>query len=172
MKKNLILLGLILLLSSCGPDFNNNTISHLDRYKASKTILNKNLDYIKKAVNFLEYDSIKKTSNSTIFDSNKYFFEKTILAKQNKELKQIVSLWNDNLISNDGVTGTITLKNDGVIIFCTEFKNGLFAGVGHYIVYDPNEDNGGLGKKDNEILKEKNLESHWKYLIIKRHYNY
>jgi hypothetical protein len=170
-RKNLLLLGIILLLTSCGPDFNTKTISHLERYKASQTILNKNLDYIKKAVNFQEYDSVKKTSNSTIINSNKYFFENTILTKHNNELKQIVALWNDKLIANDVVSGTITLKNDGAIVFCTEFDNGLFYRVGHFIVYDPKEDNGGLGKKNNEILKEKTLESHWKYIIEKRYYN-
>jgi hypothetical protein len=165
-----MLFGIILLLSSCGQDFNNNTISNLERYKVAKTILNKNLDFIKKAVNFHEYDSIKQTSNLVIFDSNKFYFENTILAKRNDELKKIVALWNDKLILNNVASGRITLKNDGVIIFCTELESGEFSGVGHFIVYDPKDDNGGLGKKDSEILKEKNLGNHWKYIIEKKYY--
>ncbi|MBC7525257.1 MAG: hypothetical protein H7239_12570 [Flavobacterium sp.] len=170
MKKTLILFGIILLLSSCGHDFNENIISNFDRYKVAKTILDKNLHFIKKAVNFQEYDSIKQLSNSIIFDSNKYYFENTILANRNDELKKVVALWNDKLILNDVASGTITLKNDGVIIFCTASDIGEFSGVGHYIVYDPKDNNGELGKKDSEILKEKVLDIHWKYIIEKRYY--
>ena len=162
-------LSLIIILTlfvSCGQQFNQNTILNFDRYKKAKEILINNLDEIKKAIDFHDSDS-----PADILNANRYYFENSVLKRNNSDLKSILALWDDKLIPDDNVFGTITITKDSTLIFRTGFNDiGMFSGVSHFIVYDPKENNGGLGKENSEILKKKKLEDHWFYIIEKKYY--
>jgi len=160
------------LVTSCGHKINQDTISNLDRYKKAKDILIDNFDNIRQSANFHDYDSLKQVYRSTIMDANRYYFENIISADSNEELKSILKLWDDGLIFNDKVYGTIELTKDSIVIFVTDFDKGTFSGVGQYIIYDPTDNKGGLGKNGNEILEEKKLDNNWTYIIEKKYWNY
>jgi len=169
LKKTHIQLILLIILTSCGNKFNQDIIDNLDQYKIAKEVLLNNIENIKTVVGFKEYDSINKIHYSTITNSNRYFFKNTI-AINNTELKQILKYWDNEFIYNHDVYGTLTINKDRVIIFTTDYDDGLFSGVGHYIVYNPTNDNRIFDSYGNKILEIKKLNNNWFYIIQRRNY--
>ena len=163
------ILTAITLLTSCGQKVDQNTVDNLDKYKIAKDVLIDNFENIKEAVDYQYYDSVRQVHFSTITQANRYFFENKI-SKDNDSLKQLLTLWDDGLIVNEKVFGTLLINRDSVVIFTTDYKDGFFSGIGHYLVYDPTNKNEILGKNGNEILEKKELETHWTYIIEKKHY--
>lgn len=167
MKNILILFAIALLISSCSQGFNQEAVKNLEEFKKAKTILIENLSEIKVAVNFQEYDTLKQTSQRVIINSNKYYYQNTILKIKHNNLKKVLSLWNKKLIRDEG---TIKLTKDSVIYFEIDSKTGFFSGINHYIIYDPKEKKGDFGNEESEIIKEQNFGNHWSYIIVKRYY--
>ncbi len=169
LRQLLTILITLTLLTSCGQKVDQNTVDNLDKYKIAKDVLLDNFENIKEAVDYQHYDSVSQVHFSTITQANRYFFENTI-SKDNDSLRQLLSLWDDELIVNEKVFGTLFLNGDSVVIFTTDYEDGFFSGIGHYVVYDPTDKNEILGKSGNEILEKKELEKHWTYIIEKKYY--
>ncbi len=159
----------LLILTSCGHKVDQDTVENLDKYKTAKEILFNNFEKIKTAVNYQYYDSTRQVHYSTIINSNRYYFENTV-ANNNTELKKVLTIWDDELIYNHNVFGTLSLNRDSILTFTTDYDDGTFSGVGHYIVYNPTNDNSLFEKYGNEILEITNLNNGWFYLIQRRNY--
>lgn len=159
----------IILLTSCGNKIDQDKIDNLDKFIDAKNILLKNMEFIKLSVDYEEYDSIKQIHNSVIINSNQYYFENTI-SKENSELNKILSIWDNGLIEKDNVYGTIFLNKDSIVAFTTKFENGMFSGIGHYIVFNPTNSNQIFKKNGNEILELTKLDNNWYYLIQRKNF--
>ena len=136
MKALFSLIIALSLLTSCGQKVDQNTVENLDKYKIAKDVLLSNFENIKKSVNYQYYDSARQVHFSTIIQANRYFFENTV-SKDNDSLKQLLTLWDDGLIVNEKIFGTLFINRDSIIIFTTDYDNGFFSGIGHYVVYKP-----------------------------------
>jgi hypothetical protein len=147
---------------------NPKTITNLDRFKCAKEIIIKNIDTIKMNVHFQPYDSIRRIEHLTIFNANRYYFENNV-AKQNVELRSVLKLWDDKLIP-DNTQGFITLTTDTNLLFDTYIDIGTFSAIRHFIVYNPKDNNGGLGLSNSKIIKRQELGNHWYYIIEERTY--
>lgn len=169
LRKLLTILTALVLLTSCGHNVDRKTVNNLDKYKSAKDVLLRNLENIKEAVDYQYFDSVRQVHFSTITQANRYFFENTI-CKDNDSLKELLTLWDDGLIVNEKVFGTLFINRDSIVIFTTDYNDGFFSGIGHYVVYDPTDKNEILGKNGNEIVEKKELEKHWTYVIEKKYY--
>jgi hypothetical protein len=169
LRKLLTILTALVLLNSCSQKVDQETVDNLDRYKSAKDVLLRNFENIKEAVEYQYYDSVRQVHFSTITQANRYFFENTI-CKENDNLKGLLKLWDDGLIVNEKVFGTILINRDSIIIFTTDYDDGFFSGVGHYVVYNPTNKMEILGQNGNEILVKTELEKHWIYIVEKKYY--
>lgn len=167
--KNISIWFSLIALLSCGLKVDHKTIDKLERYKTAKEKILHHFEDIKEAVNYQYYDSARHAHFSTITHSNRFYFENTI-CNDRENLKELLILWDDGLIHNENIFGTIQINRDSSIVFTSDYENGIFSGIGHYIVYDPTNKNGGLGKNGNKILAKKELEKHWTYIIEKKFY--
>ena len=169
LRKLFTILIVLLGLNSCGHNIDQNTIDRLDEYKTAKEVLFNNFDKIKTAVGYQYNENTRQGNHSTIISSNRYHIKNTV-AKNNTELKKLLTIWDDELICNHKVFGKLSLNKDSILTFTTDYDNGTFSGIGHYIVYNPTNDNSYFEKYENEILEIKNLKNNWFYLIQKHNY--
>jgi len=151
----------LIVFSSCFNKSNEHFPNNIDKYKEAKEILIKNFEILKER-------NPNDSSSGLIMYSNKYFFEEN-LPTELLDLKEITSLWDNNLMEKSPIFGIISVFKDSTIIFTADYRFLGVSGVGHYILYDPNGNKGNLGKKGKGIVYEKEIEDNWIYIIEKKH---
>ncbi|NRR93379.1 hypothetical protein HSX10_17530 [Winogradskyella undariae] len=159
----------LILFSSCAENIDKDTINNFDDYQKAKDILVQNIKEIKENVDYQLVNENLNQENQNVFFSNEFHFKNTV-AQKNKELLKVLDLWTDGRISADKVFGTISLSNDSTVIFKTKYNGGIFSGISHYLIYDPQNRIGLKTDKNSEILKVEEIKKNWKYVIEKRFY--
>ena len=184
MKKALTII-FILIVSVVSISFLNNFrktrfdqtyIDNLDKYKQAEKILLDNKDSIKINLNYTGFDTLRQIDLPAIFFANEFYFTNTVLkANTNlKALQQLRSLWDTDLMANNGFVGQLRFDNDNSVVFNVKFYDGIFVApmTFHYIAYDPthkfiNEKN----KYPFEVIKSQPLDNDWIYVIARKFFD-
>ena len=168
MKRSHLALLILLTLFACSEKVDDRVIKNMDKYEAAKDYLINNINQIDESRNYTPHDSKMRNSNKTIFASNRYYFENTLIPEY-PGLKGLLSLWDNKLIENDKVVHSLILKKDSVVKFTIKSNIGLFSGTEHVLVFDRNPDKYQV-LKNTELLFEKVIKVNWKYVIEKQYY--
>tara|TARA_R110002049_G_scaffold252877_8_gene428201 strand:- start:751 stop:1263 length:513 start_codon:yes stop_codon:yes gene_type:complete len=159
---------ILLTLFSCSEKVDDRVINNMDRYEEAKNYLINNLNQIDNSRNYTRHDSSMRSTYKTIFASNRYYFENTLIPEY-PGLKNLLTLWDNKLIENDKVVHALILKKDSIVKFTIKSNIGIFSGTDHLLVYDQNSDKYQV-MKNAELLFEKDIKANWKYVIVKEHY--
>lgn len=157
---SIILLSFIVSCKTSPRDFDE---SNLDDFQnATKVIISKYNSIIIAGEGEYHYPT-------HIFSGNKFAFE--IMAKKaSPELEELIELWNDGFIMNDKTSGFLTIRKDSSIIFTIDNTDGSFKGQWGLLIYDPHNNNAGIGDINSKIISSKDFGNNFKYIIEERYY--
>ncbi len=158
---NILVVLLIIQFTSCNSKLNEKFPENIEKYEKAKELLLEHFDEINEL-------ALNDSVNEIIMYANKVFFEEN-LPGELISLKEITALWDNELMEDSPMFGIISMHKDSTIIFTADYEFLGFSGIGHYIVYDPNEKKGNLGKHGKGILDEKQIKEKWIYIIDKKH---
>jgi hypothetical protein len=171
MKRSYFIFLTLLTLFACSEKVDNRVTENMDVYKSAKDYLINNVTQIDKSRIYTRHDSAMRNAYRTIFASNKYYFENTLVLEY-PGLKDLLDLWDKNLIENDKVVHALILKTDSVIKFTIKSDIGTFSGTSHILIYDPNNCCEDHIDEYSEIKFESELEDDWYYIVRKKYYAY
>ena len=158
---NISVVLLIVLFTSCNSKLNEKFPENIEKYKKAKELLLAHYEEINEP-------TLNDSGNEIIMYANKVFFEEN-LPKELISLKEITALWDSELMEDNPMFGIISMHKDSTIIFTADYEFMGVTGTGHYIVYDPNDKKGNLGKHGKGILDEKQIGEKWIYIIDMKH---
>lgn len=142
---------------------------NFNEYKEAKDYLIQNLEEIDQSRDYTSHDSIFRAQRNTIFASNRYYFEKTLVSEYPK-LKDYAKLWEKNLIENDKVITSLVLTSDSIVKFIIKGEVGFFSRTNHSLIYSPHDCCGKEFDKYTKIEFEKEIEDDWYYVVSKKYF--
>lgn len=157
-------------LIACSEKVDKRVTENMDAYISAKNYLINNLEQIDKSRKNSRHDSLMRNTYNTVFASNKYYFENTLIPEY-PSLKNLTELWDKNLIENDKVVHALILKRDSVIKFTIKSDIGFFSGTDHLLIFDYHSNNYQVGK-NTKLLFENDIDNQWKYVVEKQYYTY
>ncbi|MBC3539248.1 hypothetical protein ACFSC6_07815 [Rufibacter sediminis] len=167
MIKTFLQILLVFALTSCGKErFDEETISKLEQYQSARKILIDNLEQIKIPYGYEELVGKSPWIPSIIFRTDEDFFKNKV-APISPELNSLLKLWQNKSLAKGY---SMQINEDSTIIFTIKKYEGIFTGVHHYIVYDPKGKSEGVETQNSSIIKKKQLDSQWFYIIASQLY--
>jgi len=169
MRRTYSSLLILLFLSGCTEKVDPIVTRNFIEYKEAKDYLIENLDEIDQSRNYTTHDSIFRAQRNTIFASNRYYFENTLVSEY-PGLKDYAKLWEKNLIENNKVIQALVLTSDSTVKFIVKGDVGFFSGTAHSLIYTSNDCCKNEFDKYTNIEFEKKIEDDWYYVVTKRFY--